>query len=192
METEEKTYPEWEYVKVSNKCSFHKWATIGEWRKTYNGKTIAIVAEQRYAVPGGWLYQVRDDWGDEGFHPPVYVPSPYAPHVIAENERAAKLATAPHCQPTPPADDRPPMTDDELEAWLTATYGEPEHRDGTRADGVRYKLTHWFKHFSDDEDDFVEVATRCRNDWQTHHGGGWLPAWVIGPALWAAHRYGNP
>jgi hypothetical protein len=84
------------------------------------------------------------------------------------------------------------MTDDELEAWLTATYGEPEHRDGTRADGVRYKLTHWFKHFSDDEDDFVEVATRCRNDWQTHHGGGWLPAWVIGPALWAAHRYGNP
>jgi hypothetical protein len=100
--------------------------------------------------------------------------------------------TAPHCQPTPPADDRPPMTDEALEAWLTATYGEPEHRDGTRADGVRYKMTHWFKHFSDDEDGFVEVATRCRNDWQTHHGGGWLPAWVIGPALHAAHRYGNP
>ena len=185
METEEKTYPEWEYVKVSNKCSFHKWATIGEWRKTYNGKTIAIVAEQRYAVPGGWLYQVRDDWGDEGFHPPVYVPSPYAPHVIAENERAAKLATAPHCQPTPPADDRPPMTDEALEAWLTATYGEPrENSAGSLAWGYS-----------------IPGRGQVDNVWRVDASRWYipgnaleycLPAHIAGPALWAAHRYGNP
>ena len=132
------------------------------------------------SVPGGWI--VRSVCvGVSG------IPSVMAMVFVPDPPVMAELGTF-----DPPADDRPPMTDDELEAWLTATYGEPEHRDGTRADGVRYKLTHWFKHFSDDEDDFVEVATRCRNDWQTHHGGGWLPAWVIGPALWAAHRYGNP
>lgn len=150
----------------------HEWEVIHSVKVQDYG---ACAMTRRLAVPGGWMYEVRAQW-DERKPTLISVPDP----------------TAPHCQPTPPADDRPPMTDDALEAWLTTTYGEPEHRDGTRADGVRYKMTHWFKHFSDDEDGFVEVATRCRNDWQTHHGGGWLPAWVIGPALWAAHRYSNP
>jgi hypothetical protein len=188
METEEKTYPEWEYVRVSSKCSFHEWATTGEWRKTHNGKKIAIVAEQRYAVPGGWLYQVRDDWGDEGFHPPVYVPSPYAPHVIAENERAAKLAILSHCQPPPPADDRPPMTDDALRAWLTATYGEPDFNDGITMiwPGV-------FRRPGNDDPSAVTMETLYGvKSWHFNDGQQWVHAHIAGPALWAAHRYGNP
>jgi hypothetical protein len=124
----------------------------------------------RLAVPGGWTYVRRPPIGQ--LIPLGFVPDP----------------TAPHCQPTPA--EGPPMTDEALRAWLTATYGEPAHTDETSANGVHYKATHWVKYFSDDEDDFVEVATRIRDDWQTHHGGDWLPAWIIGPALWAAHKYG--
>ena len=192
METEEKTYPEWEHVRVAYKCSFHEWAATGEWRKTVNGKTIAIVAEQRYAVPGGWLYQVRDDWGDEGFHPPVYVPSPYAPHVIAENERAAKLAILSHCQPAPPADDRPPMTDDALRAWLTATYGEPLAAD-------RWEPVGWIRWNTTGEECVYMDTTEHDTDGDGRRWAfGWqdtdeqLPAHVAGPALHAAHKYGAP
>jgi hypothetical protein len=60
------------------------------------------------AVPGGWI--VRDAWSDEAGS--VYVPDP----------------TAPHCQPPPPADDRPPMTTNELDAWLREHHGPPEDR----------------------------------------------------------------
>jgi len=134
-----------------------------EYRETGLARTV------RLAVPGGWLYA----------HYPLtgsmislgMVPDP----------------TAPHCQPTPPADDRPPMTDEALRAWLTATYGEPKWlgcllwwdvdphsgRAAHHDPDLRDKSTNWT--IVDDQG----ISTPC-------------PASIAGPALWAAHRYGNP
>jgi hypothetical protein len=95
--------------------------------------------------------------------------------------------TAPHCQPTPPADDRPPMTDADLVTWLTATHGEPKWLGGLlwwdvdphsgRAahhdPDLRDKSTNWT--IVDDQG----ISTPC-------------PASIAGPALHAAHRYGAP
>ena len=93
--------------------------------------------------------------------------------------------TAPHCQPTPPADDRPPMTDEALEAWLTATYGEPrENSAGSLAWGYS-----------------IPGRGQVDNVWRVDASRWYipgnaleycLPAHIAGPALWAAHRYGNP
>jgi hypothetical protein len=80
--------------------NLHEWEVL-EYRETGLARTV------RLAVPGGWLYA----------HYPLtgsmislgMVPDP----------------TAPHCQPTPPADDRPPMTTGELDAWLREHHGPP-------------------------------------------------------------------
>jgi hypothetical protein len=87
----------------------------------------------------------------------------------------------------PPTDDRPPMTDADLVAWLTATHGEPKLLGGLlwwdvdphsgRAahydPDLRDKFTNWT--IVDDQG----ISTPC-------------PASIAGPALWAAHRYGAP
>ena len=132
-----------------------------EYRETGLARTV------RLAVPGGWLYA----------HYPLtgsmislgMVPDP----------------TAPHCQPTPPADDRPPMTDEALRAWLTATYGEPrENSAGSLAWGYS-----------------IPGRGQVDNVWRVNASRWYipgnaleycLPASIAGPALWAAHRYGNP
>jgi hypothetical protein len=82
------------------------------------------------------------------------------------------------------------MTDEALRAWLTATYGEAAIRNETSANGHSYEVTHWFEHFSDEEDDFREVVTLIGSDWQMYQSGPWLHAKIMGPALWAAHKYG--
>ena len=79
--------------------------------KLYEWEDLDGSLERRQAVPGGWIYS---HWPDDN-RVFTYVPDP----------------TAPHCQPAPPADDRPPMTDEALEAWLTATYGEPARANET-------------------------------------------------------------
>jgi hypothetical protein len=125
------------------------------------------------SVPGGWI--VRSVCvgvsGIPSVMAMVFVPDP----------------TAPHCQPTPPADDRPPMTDADLVTWLTATYGEPKWLgcllwwdvDPHSSRGAHYdpdlrdKFTSWT--IVDDQG----ISTPC-------------PASIAGPALWAAHRRGNP
>jgi hypothetical protein len=132
-----------------------------EYRETGLARTV------RLAVPGGWLYA----------HYPLtgsmislgMVPDP----------------TAPHCQPTPPADDRPPMTDEALRAWLTATYGEPrENSAGSLAWGYS-----------------IPGRGQVDNVWRVNASRWYipgnaleycLPASIAGPALWAAHRYGTP
>jgi hypothetical protein len=88
----------------------------------------------------------------------------------------------------PPADDRPPMTDEALEAWLTATYGEPGYKD-------RDVMT-WPEVFQRPHFDFLSAVTmetlNGAKYWHFNDGQQWLPAHVAGPALWAAHRYGAP
>ena len=144
----------------------HKWETISYF--TIDGERTQWVAEKRMAVPGGWLYQVRET-PNERLWAPVYVPDP----------------TAPHCQPTPPADDRPPMTDEALRAWLTATYGEPrENSAGSLAWGYS-----------------IPGRGQVDNVWRVDASRWYipgnaleycLPAHIAGPALWAAHRHRNP
>jgi hypothetical protein len=128
---------------------------------------------RRLAVPGGWVYEVRALRGEREVTL-MMVPDP----------------TAPHCQPTPPADDRPPMTDDELEAWLTATYGEPLAADRLEpADWIRWNTTGEECVYMDTSADNAD-GRRWILGWQEM--GEQLPAHVAGPALWSAHRYRNP
>ena len=145
----------------------HEWEVIHSVTVQDHG-TCAMI--RRLAVPGGWVYEVRALWGEREVTL-MMVPDP----------------TAPHCQPTPPADDRPPMTDEALRAWLTATYGEPKWlgcllwwdvdphsgRAAHHDPDLRDKSTNWT--IVDDQG----ISTSC-------------PASIAGPALWAAHRYGNP
>jgi hypothetical protein len=149
----------------------HKWETISYF--TVDAERTQWIAEKRMAVPGGWLYQVRET-PNERLWAPVYVPDP----------------TAPHCQPTPPADDRPPMTDEALRAWLTATYGEPRAADRWEPVGwIRWNTTGEECVYMDTSADNAD-GRRWILGWQEM--GEQLPAHVAGPALWAAHRYGNP
>ena len=131
--------------------------------------TCAMI--RRLAVPGGWVYEVRALWGEREVTL-MMVPDP----------------TAPHCQPTPPADDRPPMTDAELEQWLTATYGEPGYSDRER---VTWPEVFQRPHFDSPSAVTMELLGGGKY-WHFNDGQQWLPAHVAGPALWAAHRYGNP
>jgi hypothetical protein len=128
--------------------------------------------QDRVAVPGGWALVVYscDDFGRR---------------ITPGTAIRVDDPTAPHCQPTPPADDRPPMTDDALRAWLTATYDGPGPND---------------------PDDHTQGDLWWLDDgkmtWAVHrHNEGWsfgcwdvhspiIPAHIAGPALWAAHRYG--
>jgi hypothetical protein len=144
-----------------------------KWKSLKTEDDWCDVETDAAAVPGGQI--VRSSVLHNGVllavMAMVYVPDP----------------TAPHCQPTPPADDRPPMTDDALRAWLTATHGEPKWLgcllwwdvDPHSGRGAHYdpdlrdKSTSWT--IVDDQG----ISTPC-------------PASIAGPALWAAHRYGNP
>ena len=116
------------------------------------------------AVPGGW--GVENYMTGESFA--YHVPDP----------------TAPHCQPTPPADDRPPMTDEELRAWLTATYGAP------RVDGI----THLAWGPPGKPVVYHDASSTTGESWDV-----WIDApamtttaSIAGPALWAAHKYSTP
>jgi hypothetical protein len=125
------------------------------------------------SVPGGWI--VRSVCvgvsGIPSVMAMVFVPDP----------------PAPHCQPTPPADDRPPMTDDALRAWLTATHGEPKPLGGLLWWDVDPHSARAAHHDPDQRDKFTSwtivddqgISTSC-------------PASIAGPALHAAHRRGNP
>jgi hypothetical protein len=145
--------------------NLHEWEVIHS-VKVQDYGTCAMT--RRLAVPGGWMYEVRAQW-DERKPTLMMVPDP----------------TAPHCQPTPPADDRPPMTDEALRAWLTATYGEPrENSAGSLAWGYS-----------------IPGRGQVDNVWRVNASRWYipgnaleycLPASIAGPALWAAHRYGTP
>jgi hypothetical protein len=115
------------------------------------------------SVPGGWI--VRSVCvgvsGIPSVMAMVFVPDP----------------TAPHCQPTPPADDRPPMTDDALTEWCIKrcqhfTAGTEGQRQYIMGDGQQISF------------DGAE--------WRIEGVSKWEPAHVAGPALHAAHRYGTP
>jgi hypothetical protein len=102
----------------------------------------------------------------------VYVPDP----------------AAPHCQPTPPADERPPMTDEALFDWLEKTYGlrtqiGPRYAFGPPGKPVAY--------FSVDADPAYSWDVWIASAHEPHRGYS-LPAHIAGPALWAAHKYGAP
>ena len=139
--------------------------------KMWEGQNMPGVAGAYLrAVPGGWSLS---ECGPDGFQA-IYIPDP----------------TAPHCQPTPPADDRPPMTDDALRAWLTATYGEPRAADRWEPVGwIRWNTTGEECVYMDTSADNAD-GRRWILGWQEM--GEQLPAHVAGPALWAAHRYGTP
>jgi hypothetical protein len=130
-----------------------------------------------HTVPGGRLYQVSTKangvWSE-----PVFVADP---PVMAE------LGTF-----DPPADDRSPMTDDALRAWLTATYGEPRAAD-------RWEPVGWIRWNTTGEECVYMDTTEHDTDGDGRRWAfGWqdtdeqLPAHVAGPALHAAHRYGTP
>ena len=118
----------------------------------------------RRAVPGGWLVM---EWGNVGGLTPVLVPDP----------------TAPHCQPTPPADDRPPMTDEALAKWCDTVLGQPEPVSTDR-NGARWHHGDSFVYY--------ELDQPSDERWAVPWCDYGLPASIAGPALWAAHRYGNP
>jgi hypothetical protein len=87
----------------------------------------------------------------------------------------------------PPAE-APPMTDEALRAWLTATYGE-----ATTHPGDEEKLPTWRPFGGEyDEDDAIiyDENERVDSRWSVSPLGPFGGAAVIGPALWAAHRYG--
>jgi hypothetical protein len=115
------------------------------------------------AVPGGWI--VRDAYSDGAGS--AYVPDP----------------TAPHCQPTPPEDDRPPMTDDALAKWCDTVLGQPEPVSTDR-NGARWHHGDSFVYY--------ELDQPSDERWAVPWCDYGLPASIAGPALWAAHRYGTP
>jgi hypothetical protein len=146
----------------------HKWEKLDELGHAW-----------RMPVPGGWLYSIevaKFDCGSAPYPPTygggvVFIPDP----------------TAPHCQPAQTPVGPPPMTDDELIAWLTATYGEPRPIGG---------LMWW-----DLDPDSSRAAwhnpgqpkeTDC---WGLVDAAGFTtltcPAHIAGPALWAAHHFGG-
>ena len=81
----------------------------------------------------------------------------------------------------PPADDRPPMTDDALRAWLTATYGEPT----VPGHPCALSIIRWTNGGR-----YIHLDTSLDRWWT--EDSGWTAAHVAGPALHAAHRYGTP
>ena len=132
--------------------------------KMWEGQNMPGVAGAYLrAVPGGWSLS---ECGPDGFQA-IYIPDPFAPH----------------CQPTPPAGDRPPMTDDALRAWLTATYGEP-NEDGEWEIGSRIVVHSGHDREREDSRWLIDDTRKV-----PFH---WMPASIAGPALHAAHRYGNP
>ena len=120
----------------------------------------------RRAVPGGWVVSENSL---EGGVACCFVPDP----------------AAPHCRPAPSPVGPPPMTDDDLIAWLTATYGEPQPISA-EIDGARWWL----------DDACVSWATVAPDagawqygTWDVHSPT--IPAHIAGPALWAAHHFGG-
>jgi len=122
----------------------------------------------RRAVPGGWVVSENSL---EGGVACCFVPDP----------------AAPHCRPAPSPVGPPPMTDADLIAWLTATYGEP------RPIG---DLMWW-----DLDPDSSRAAwhnpgqpkeTDC---WGLVDAAGFTtltcPAHIAGPALWDAQHFGG-
>jgi hypothetical protein len=73
------------------------------------------------------------------------------------------------------------MTDAELVQWLTATYGEPT----VPGHPCALSIIRWTNGGRN-----IHLDTDC-DEWWTDDTD-WAPAHVAGPALWAAHRYGNP
>jgi hypothetical protein len=131
--------------------------------KMHDWETFNEGIGERHAVPGGYVYRYYG-------RPDAYVSVPDP--------------TAPHCQPTPPADDRPPMTDEELRAWLTATYGAP------RVDGI----THLAWGPPGKPVVYHDASSTTGESWDV-----WIDApamtttaSIAGPALWAAHKYSTP
>lgn len=82
-------------------------------------------------------------------------------------------------RPAPATDDRPPMTDGELEAWCVK-----------RCKGMRAGEAEWRRYVmgGDEPDIDFDGVDRWRIDCETE----WLPASVAGPALWVAHKWGTP
>jgi len=121
------------------------------------------------SVPGGWI--VRSVCVGVSGIPSVmamaFVPDP----------------TAPHCQPTPPADDRPPMTDEELAKWCDTVLGQPEPLSTDR-NGARWHHGDSFVYY--------ELDQPSDERWAVPWCDYGLPASIAGPALHAAHRYGAP
>jgi hypothetical protein len=144
---------------------------------------------QRASVPGGWIYIFRE-WERRPDMMPSITPRDTVDcyRVVGITSAFVPDPTAPHCQPTPPADDRPPMTDEALEAWLTATYGEPRVDSDTQlAWGPPGRPIVY--HDTTNETDAWDLWLHCANSTRTGYS---IPAHVAGPALWAAHRYGAP
>jgi hypothetical protein len=140
----------------------HEWEVIHSVTVQDHG-TCAMT--RRLAVPGGWVYELRAQWGERKLSL-VWVPDP----------------AAPHCQPTPA--EGPPMTDEALVKWLTATYGEELPSEETAPGAVQWRAKGTRVIYDErwaDADAKWSMAS---------FEDVWLPADVVGPALWAAHKYG--
>jgi hypothetical protein len=138
--------------------------------------TIPVPGARVRAVPGGWLVTELE-------HREVRPPGERARvEIVALGSSFVADPTAPHCQPAQSPVGPPPMTDDDLIAWLTATYGEPVHQP------VRHVMT-W--HIIDVEfDGRMDGAAR----WEMPSLDGYTdqhPAHIAGPALWAAQHFGG-
>jgi hypothetical protein len=119
----------------------------------------------RRAVPGGWV--VSEWMANENAMTCCFVPDP----------------TAPHCQPAQTPVGPPPMTDDDLIAWCTATYGEPV---------VDIEKVHtWDIHLDCGAVCRLVFASAASDAHRWNSGGAWLSARTAGPALWAAHHFGG-
>lgn len=133
---------------------------LHEWEDLHTDE----LTERRQAMPGGWMYWYYTS-GREHF---VYVPDP----------------TAPHCRPAPT--DAPPMTDEALREWLTATYGEATFSEHSRM-WVYWKTPTGTVFYCESGG---ESYPACKWGYGWMDGDQWLPASIAGPALWAAHKYG--
>jgi hypothetical protein len=142
----------------------HKWEKLDELGHAW-----------RMPVPGGWLYSIevaKFDCGSAPYPPTygggvVFIPDP----------------TAPHCQPAQTPVGPPPMTDDDLIAWCTATYGEPV---------VDIEKVHtWDIHLDCGAVCRLVFASAASDAHRWNSGGAWLSARTAGPALWAAHHFGG-
>jgi hypothetical protein len=149
---------------------------FGTWEQVSADGTV-----QSMRIPGGTLFKLTETvqrYDDQRRRWDYEVSAVALCHV----------ATAPHCQPTPPADDRPPMTDEALGDWLTATYGEPRVDGETQFawETIGRPIVY---HDTANETDAWDLWLDCANSTRSRHS---LPAHIAGPALWAAHRYGTP
>lgn len=144
-----------------------KWESVkteSDWRDTDTGSA---------AVPGGWIVRsiVQIGNGTPAVMAMVYVPDP----------------TAPHCQRTPA--DGPPMTDNQIAAWLTAKYGKPLVADDEWPLDREWRIT---------DGGIVGIVSfdsaRAGDGWSCTINGKTrsnMDAVTFGPALWAAHKYGG-